>query len=140
METQGQANRQLANPFAEKPCAPPRTSRTAFRDPPTPPICRSVRRRAEGQAGPTNLHHLTFENKGVQSTGNHQPTDRRFFSSDFRTFPARVGQLLHVHAFAVRAPTLAAEVRSITRLIAHLGEFGRFELLIAPDARLEREV
>src|SRR4029077_7312935 len=67
---------------------------------------------------------------GLRTT--HQPTDRRFFSSDLRTFPDRMGQLLHVHAFAVRAPTLVAEVRGITRLVAHLGEFGRIELLIAP--------
>src|SRR5947209_13958053 len=75
---------------------------------------------------------------GLRTT--HQPTDTRFFSSDFRTFPDRMGQLLHVQAFAVRAPTLVAEMRGITRLIAYPGEFGRIELSIAPDAGLEREV
>src|SRR5438045_7435051 len=113
----------------------------AFRYRPTVPICRSVRRRAEGQAGriePSSSYSRITKACGLQTT--HPPTDRQFFSSDFRTFPDRMGQLLHVRAFAVRAPTLVAEVRGIRRLIAHLGEFGRIELLIAPDAGLEREV
>src|SRR4029077_1907666 len=112
-----------------------------FRYPPTSPICRSVRRRAEGQAGPiepSSSYSRIMKACGLRTS--HQPTDRRIFSSDFRTFPDRMRQQLHVHAFAVRAPTLVAEVRGITRLVAHLGEFGRIELLIAPDAGLEREV